>query len=342
MIGVLPGWAVPGSRILLQDDGDSFPFPASGPPRVRVGPDEAHVVAASIRQLRVVVPPTAEGSSVIDIDGVPPALKPTVEVARVLTTGVHQVDSPAFDGVGRLYVTHSGGPGTKVSVPIYRVTKEGVREPVPVEIANPTSLILGPDGAMYASSRFERTVYRLTTDDRIETYATDLGVPTGLAFSRDGILYAGDRSGSILRLGANREAETFASLPASVAAFHLAFGPDDCLYVSAPTLASRDQIYRITPDRLVETACEGFGRPQGLAFDRDGALYVVEALAGAAGLYRVDVSRPSPTPELVLTAPALIGVAFDPEGGVVLASNDTIWRLDVDLRPFVPAPRDVS
>jgi sugar lactone lactonase YvrE len=286
-----------------------------------------------------VVPQTVEGTNIIDVDGVPAALKPSVEVARVLATGVHQVDSPAFDGVGRLYVTHSGGPGTKVSVPIYRVTKEGVREPVPVEIANPTSLVLGPDGAMYASSRFERTVYRLSTDDRLETYATELGVPTGLAFSRDGTLYIGDRSGSILRLGPNREVETFASLPASVAAFHLAFGPDDCLYVSAPTLASRDQIYRITPDRMVETACDGFGRPQGLAFDSAGALYVVDALAGSAGLYRVDVSRPSPTPELVLTAPALIGVAFDPDGGVALASNDTIWRLDVALEPYAPALR---
>ena len=30
----------------------------------------------------------------------------------------------------------------------------------------------------------------------------------------------------------------------------------------------------------------------------------------------------------------VVGVAFDPRGGVVLASNDTIWKLDVDLKPF--------
>ena len=29
-------------------------------------------------------------------------------------------------------------------------------------------------------------------------------------------------------------------------------------------------------------------------------------------------------------APALVGIAFDPGGGVVLASNDTVWKLDVD------------
>ena len=64
----------------------------------------------------------------------------------------------------------------------------------------------------------------------------------------------------------DRRVETFATLPASVAAFHLAFGPDGCLDVAAPTLATHDPIYRITPDRLVDSVYEGFGRPQGLAF----------------------------------------------------------------------------
>jgi hypothetical protein len=120
-----------------------------------------------------------------------------------------------------------------------------------------------------------------------------------------------------------------------VAAFHLAFGPDEALYVTAPTLSSRDPIYRIGPDRLVDVIAEGFGRPQGLAFDSRGDLYVVDALSGSAGLYRVSITNPKAPPELVLTAPALIGLAFDPDGGVVLASNETIWRLEVDLKPLV-------
>jgi hypothetical protein len=31
-------------------------------------------------------------------------------------------------------------------------------------------------------------------------------------------------------------------------------------------------------------------------------------------------------------------VAFDPAGGVVLASNDTIWKLDVGLKPLERRP----
>jgi sugar lactone lactonase YvrE len=305
---------------------------------VTVGEHDAHVIAASGSQLRIVVPAAAEGGTTAVTVGHAPDADASIEIARTLTTGLHQVDNPAFDGLGRLYATQSGGPGTKVPAPLYRVTRDGIREPVAVEIANPTSLALGPDGALYVSSRFEGAVYRVTTDDRVEVHASELGVPTGLAFGGDGSLYVGDRSGSVFRVSATKQVETFASLPASVAAFHLAFGPDDCLYLTAPTLASRDAIYRITPDRLVDVVYEGFGRPQGLAFDAKGDLYVAEAAAGTAGLYRLTIGRDgaSATAELVAAVPAIIGVAFDPDGGIVMASNDTIWRLDVDRRPYWP------
>src|SRR5437667_393628 len=86
------------------------------------------------------------------------------------------------------------------------------------------------------------------------------------------------------------KATTFASLPASVAAFHLAVGPDDALYVTGPTLSSYDALYRIDASGTVTSRYAGFGRPQGVAFDTNGRLHVVEALAGVSGLYRVPVT----------------------------------------------------
>jgi sugar lactone lactonase YvrE len=333
-IAVHPLWAAPGGRVLLSSD---WTLPADGPPRVTVGEHDAHVVAASHQHLRIVVPAAAEGGTMAVKVAQSPDVTASIEVARTLTTGLHQVDNPAFDGLGRLYATQSGGHGTKVPAPLYRVTREGIREPVAVEIANPTSLALGPDGALYVSSRFEGTVYRVMADDRVEVFASELGVPTGLAFGGDGSLYVGDRSGSVFRVSPARQVETFASLPASVAAFHMAFGPDDCLYLTAPTLASRDAVYRVTPDRLVDVVYDGFGRPQGLAFDADGDLYVAEAAAGTAGLYRLRLGGADPPrAELVAAVPAIVGVAFDPDGGVLMASNDTIWRVDVDRRPYWP------
>jgi sugar lactone lactonase YvrE len=324
-------WAVPGGQLLIEID--ELPLDRSGPPDVRVGDERAHVCSASRTRLRIVVPPVPDGPAVVRLGPNGQELA-HLQVARRLATGLHQVDSPAFDGLGRLFATHSGSRGEEVQVSIFRIGRDGSSEAVPVAIANPTGFALGPDGAMYVSSRFEGQVLRLSADDQVELYASDVGVPTGLAFAPDGSLFVGDRSGAVLRIDADRQVSTFASLPPSVAAFHLAFGPDACLYVTAPTLSSHDPVYRITPDRLVETFVDGFGRPQGLAFDSQGHLYVVDALAGASALYRVTGANAHAAPERLLSAPQLIGLAFDPAGGLVLASNDTVWRLDVPLRPL--------
>lgn len=325
-----PRWFVPGGRVLLDLD-ETLPS-SDGPPDVLVGDQPAHVLSVGPHHLRFVVPPIDGGMVRVDVAGAAEPL--ALQVARTLTTGVHQVDSPAFDGVGRLYATHSGSRESKGPVSLYRIDADGHREPITADLGNPTSLALGPDGALYVSSRFEGHVYRLSPDDRVELYASELGVPTGLAFGPDGALYVGDRSGSILRIGADRRVDVFASLPPSVAAFHLAFGPEGALYVTAPTLATHDPVYRITRDRQVDAVVDGFGRPQGLTVDATGALFVVDALAGASGVYRVDLSDAAPAPELVLSGPTLVGVALDPHGGMIVCSNDTIWRLDLPLQPW--------
>jgi sugar lactone lactonase YvrE len=188
-------------------------------------------------------------------------------------------------------------------------------------------MALGPDGDLYVSSRFEGNVYRVKAEGVVEPFATDLGVACGLAFDEDGTLFVGDRSGTIFRVDRAGQAVTHASVPASVAAFHLAFGPDGALYVTAPTLSPYDSVFRIDRDGTVGIRYTGFGRPQGIAFDPGGDLYVVEALAGVSGLYRLPSQG---DPELALAGPGLVGVAFDPNGGVVVCSNDTAYRLPRD------------
>jgi sugar lactone lactonase YvrE len=229
-----------------------------------------------------------------------------------------------FDRAGNLYVTYSGTRGQQVPVSIFRVSPNGTRETFATGIVNPTSMAVDPTGRLFVSSRFEGTVYRLTDDGSAEVFATDLGVACGLAFAQDGTLFVGDRSGTIFKVHPDGGASPFATLPSSVAAFHLAIAADDTLYVSVPTLAPYDAVYHIDTLGHVSAVTTRFGRPQGLALDARGTLHVVEALAGQSGLYRVP---PHGEPELVLSGSGLVGVAFDPGGGVVVCSNETAYRL---------------
>ncbi len=332
--GLRPAWALPGARVTVA--GVHLPVPADGPPHVLVGAQDAHVALASPQRLAITVPEDAEsGVAAIRIDELPGETI-YLTIGRRVVTGIHQVDSPVFGRDGQLYCTMSSTRGNRAPVPLFKVGEDGSRQPIAVDIANPTSMTVGPDGALFVSSRFDGNVYRMTDGEHAELYATELGVATGLAAAPDGSLFVGDRSGTVLKILPNRQVETYATLPSSVAAFHLALGPDGVLYVSAPSLATRDPLYRITaaPDRLVEEIPTGLGRPQGLAFDAAGALYVVEALAGQAGIYRIDVSNATATPEMVLAAPSLVGLAFDPAGGLIAASADTLWRVDCDLKPL--------
>ena len=274
------------------------------------------------------------GSTAIRVEELPGETA-YIEVAAPFVTGVHQVDSPAFDRHGNLYVTFSGSRGQQAPVSIFLVRPDGTREPFVSDLPNPTSLTFDREGRLYVSSRFDGSVYRIERDGRATLFASDLGVACGLAFSDGGTLFVGDRSGTILRVEESGRAQAFATLPPSVAAFHLAFGPDGCLYVAAPTLGSHDVIYRISPDGEPSVCCSGFGRPQGLAFDAAGHLYVVDALAGASGVYRVRLDTTT-DPELVLAGAALIGIAFDPHGGLAIATTDAVFRLNVTLRGTLP------
>ena len=280
---VVPPRAVAGGRIVVEA-GDQ-PFAADPPRSVLIGSTEVRLSSASSRRLAAVVPP-GTGSGVVPIrlgDGDPIA---QLDVGVEWASGLHQVDSPAFDRDGNLYVTFSGTRGQQVPVSVFRVRPGGAPEPVASGIANATSLAFDPFGELCVSSRFDGAVYRIARDGTVEKIASDLGVACGLAFAPDGTMFVGDRTGTLFRVNAAGRVVPFAILPPSIAAFHVAVGPEEEVYVSGPTLSSRDPIYRVDRRGEVAVYAEGFGRPQGLAVDADGALYAADSLAGASGIFR--------------------------------------------------------
>jgi len=319
---IVPLRAVEGGRIAII--GESLPVDDTS--AITLGGELARVSFASSRRLVLYVPADLDGGATPIKLGASTGETVLVAIGAPWATGLHQVDNPVFDREGNLFVTYSGARGQEAPVSIFRVTRDGTRETFASGIVNATSMAFGPDGRLYVSSRFEGAIYRIAEDGTHAQVATDLGVACGIAFDRDGAMYVGDRSGTVFRVRDGGKAETFASLPGSVAAFHLAMSPWGELFVSAPTLGSYDHVYRIDRDRQVRTVPSPLGRPQGLAFAPDGTLHIVDALAGASGLYRYpDLDGP---PELIVSGGALVGVAFGPNGELVVASNETVFRFD--------------
>jgi sugar lactone lactonase YvrE len=319
-----PPRAVEGGRVTL--DVVDLRLSAERTPQVTIGPTTVTPVFSSPHEVKFVVPPgLGGGATVVRLDDLAEGFV-SLEVGRPIATGLHQVDSPAIDREGNVYLTYSGSRGLQTAVSIYKVRPDGIREAFVTGVTNPTSLAFDLEGRLHVSSRFDGTVLRIDANGSAQVVASDLGVACGIAFDQDGAMYIGDRSGTIFRMGPSGGTSAFASLPPSVAAFHLAYASDGSLYATAPTLATRDPVYRIDRHGHIDVVHDGFGRPQGLAVDARGDLFVADALANRSGIYRL---RRGKAPDLVVAGASLIGLAFDPRGrGMVVTSADSAYRFD--------------
>ncbi|HZH35091.1 MAG TPA: hypothetical protein VEX64_09635, partial [Pyrinomonadaceae bacterium] len=157
----------------------------------------------------------------------------------------------------------------------------------------------------------------------------DLGIATGLAFDRRGNMFVGDRSGTIFKINPIGEKTVFATLEQSIAAYHLAFGADNALYVTRPNVASFDAVMRIDEEGEVSTFYRGLGRPQGLAFDREGNLYVAASLRQRRGIIRI--SPEGDEAELFIAGMNIVGLCFGANGEMFVATNDAVFKLQLGI-----------
>jgi sugar lactone lactonase YvrE len=87
-------------------------------------------------------------------------------------------------------------------------------------------------------------------------------------------------------------------------------------------------VHRIAKSGEVEVFYRGLGRPQGLAFDAEGRLYVAASLAGRRGVIRIDQDRNA---QHFLSGPGIVGLAFTPSRAIVLTTHNALFRVDVNI-----------
>jgi sugar lactone lactonase YvrE len=326
-----PLYALPGGEIRIA--GRGLRPQELRRPEVRFGGVDGSVVISSEQFIVARVPEGASSGSVVVATNGHRSNPHEMRVAVPVAENLHPVANPAVDGEGNIYVTFSGSRGQKVPVAIYRIDGSFVVKPFVTEMMNPTGMAFGHDGSLYVSSRFDGTVYRVTKNGSMTSYAEGMGVATGIAFDDDGSLYVGDRSGTIFKIG--RDRQIFATIEPSVSAYHLAFDDNGYLYVSGPTTSSFDAVYQVDPHGHVEVYYRGLGRPQGLAFDAKGNLYVAASLHGRRGIVKITTDRMA---SLAVSGQNLVGLAFAPGGAVVLATSSGVHHLAWDTlgRRIVP------
>src|SRR5262249_9625795 len=158
---------------------------------------------------------------------------------------------------------------------------------IPADVMNPTGVAFDSSGQLFVTARADGEVLRINREGESTSIASGVGVATGIAFDRNGKMFVGDRSGTIFQVSGFDSPEIFGTLEPSVSAYHLAFSPAGKLYVAAPGLSSHDSIYAFDDDGFEIEFYRGLGRPQGLAFDRDGNLYAAACLRGRRGIVKI-------------------------------------------------------
>jgi DNA-binding beta-propeller fold protein YncE len=296
------------------------------------GSEQAHLVALGPQRVVALVPELRQSGPVeVFLEDQGERSGPaTFVIGKRIAEDLHPVTNPAFDpDEGALFVTRSGSRGEQLPVSLFRIEPNGELSEFSGDITNPTAIAFDKDGQMFVTSRVDGSVYRVNPFREAVPFVRNLGIATGMAFDSAGTMYVGDRTGTIYKVNGIGEEKAWVQLEPSVSAYHLAFGGDDALYVTGPTVTSFDSVYRIDHHGQVSVFYRGLGRPQGLAFDDEGNLYLAASLKGRRGIVRIS---PDGKAELFVAGMNLVGLAFSLSGDMVVASNDSVYSLPLGIK----------
>jgi len=326
-----PPYAIPGGEILIECE--NFTVGGIGEYGCFFDGQAARLVGASATRILAIVPEnfdTTEVEVYLESGGERSKTK-SIIVGKKLADDLHMVANPAVDPKDdSIILTRSGSRGQQLPVTLFRLEKDGFLNEMSADILNPTGVAFDQKGQLFVTARADGEVCRIVNDEEVMPYASDLGIATGIAFDKQGVMFVGDRSGTIYRVSNFGDSESFAVLEPSVSAYHIAFGTHGNLYLTAPGLSSFDAVHQVDKDGYEKIFYRGLGRPQGLAFDREGNLYVAACIQGRHGI--VKISPAGENAELFAAGYNVVGLCFTRNGEMIIATNEAVFSLPVGIQ----------
>ncbi len=148
----------------------------------------------------------------------------------------------------------------------------------------PNAVAFDADGNLFLTNGATHSVVKVLPGDATETVAANLNFPVALTFDRDGVMYVAQiGSDTVDKVYKDGTVEPFVKGIRNPTG--LAFSPDGTLFVCNSS-RGESTVYLVEPDGSAETFVEPFADSlHGLAFDRDGNLYVTDENTGF--LYRI-------------------------------------------------------
>ena len=256
-----------------------------GLPTVRLGNQKAHLIVAGDSYIIARVPDSAiVGEVQVSAGGAMSATHET-HLGIQIAESLHPVANPAVDREGNVYTTFSGSRGHKAPVSVYKTDTSYNTRPFVTDLMNATGWHLTGKASFTHRAGTTGSSIRSHRAATCRSMRKVWAWLRGIAFDRDENLYVGDRSGTVFKISRSRQIYVFATLEPSIAAYHLAFGPEDYLYVTGPTTSSFDAVHRISKAGEVETYYRGLGRPQGWPLTPMGACMWLDHSQDGAALF---------------------------------------------------------
>lgn len=148
----------------------------------------------------------------------------------------------------------------------------------------PNAVAFDADGNLFLANGATHSVVKVLPGGATETVAANLNFPVALTFGRDGVMYVAQiGSDTVDKVYKDGTVETFVTGIRNPTG--LAFSPEGMLFVCNSS-RGESTVYLVEPDGSAEPFVEPFADSlHGLAFDRDGNLYVTDENTGF--LYRI-------------------------------------------------------